>query len=301
MKRWNPPALAVLVVLGLGASSLTACEPAPPYDVAVFGDLPYSESLEAAYDRMIADINASPAVFSTHLGDFKSSSSPCTDDNVIENIGRFDSFDDPLVYTPGDNEWLDCGSSRDDRLSRLRELVYRGTGTTSRGRTTRELASQAEAGYPENARWAHGTITFVTLHVVGGGDDQSRTQGRARRAATITWLRDAFSAARDAGHEGIVLLSQDSAYNADGSISSSYQNLADAVRAETLAFSGQVLWIQGDGHTFRDDQPMRDGSGNTVTRFRRVQVEGESKMSYVQLRVTPGSEQVFTINLSRRY
>ncbi|QYG94929.1 hypothetical protein HC251_22515 [Iamia sp. SCSIO 61187] len=250
---------------------------------------------------MIADINASSAVFSTHLGDFKSSSAPCTDANVIENIGRFDSFDEPLVYTPGDNEWLDCGSSRDDRLRRLRELVFRSTGTTSRGRTTRSLASQAESGYPENARWSHATITFVTLHVVGGGDDQSRSQGRARRAATITWLRDAFRAARDAGHEGVVLLSQDSAYNADGTISSSYRDLADAVRAETLAFSGQVLWMQGDGHTFRVDQPMRDGSGDIVTRFRRVQVEGESKVSYVSLRVTPGSDQVFSITLSRRY
>lgn len=293
--------MGVLGVLLLGASSLTACEPPPPFDVAVFGDVPYSDSLEAAYDRMIADVNASAAVFSTHLGDFKSSSAPCTDANVVENIGRFDSFARPLVYTPGDNEWLDCGSARDDRLRRIRELVYRGNDATSRGRTTRALASQATLGYPENARWSQATVTFATLHVVGGGDDQGRVQGRARRTATIAWLREAFRAARDAGHEGIVLLAQDSPYDPDGTVSSAYRDIAEALRSETLAFSGQVLWIQGDGHTYRNDQPMRDGAGAVVNRFRRVQVEGENKVSYVRLRVTPGSSALFSISLSRRF
>lgn len=299
--RRSRPILVVLAALALGAASLTSCEPAPPYEVAVFGDVPYSDSLEAAYDRMIADINGSSAVLSTHLGDFKSSSAPCTDANLAENVGRFDSFARPLVYTPGDNEWLDCGSARDDRLRRIREVVFRGDGTRSRGRAPRSVVSQAAAGYPENARWAEAGVTFATLHVVGGGDDQGRSQGRARRAATITWMRAAFAAARDAGHEGVVLLAQDSPYNPDSSISSAYRDLADALRSETLAFGGQVLWIQGDGHTYRNDQPMRDGSGAVVARFRRVQVEGENKVSYVRLRVTPGSSELFSIALSRRF
>jgi hypothetical protein len=294
-------ALVAVAALALGASGLTACEPAPPYEVAVFGDVPYSDALEANYDRMIADINASSALFSTHLGDIKSSSAPCTDANLAENVGRFDTFARPLVYTPGDNEWLDCGSSRDDRLRRIRELVHRGDGANSRGRTTRPLVSQAASGYPENARWTEAEVTFATLHVVGGGDDQSRSQGKARRAAVIVWLRAAFATARDAGHEGVVLLAQDSPYNPDGSISNAYRDLADALRQETLAFGGQVLWIQGDGHSYRNDQPMRDGDGDVVGRFRRVQVEGETRVSYVRLRVTPGSADLFGISLSRRF
>jgi hypothetical protein len=250
---------------------------------------------------MIAEINGTDILFSSHLGDFKSSSSECTDANLDENIRRFDSLSRPLIYTPGDNEWLDCGSSRDVRLARIREAVFRGDGASSRGRTTRGLASQAAAGYPENAMWSEPSVTFATLHVVGGGDDQGRSVGQLRRAHTIEWMRSAFRSARDAGHAGIVLLAQDSPYNPDGSVSSSYRDLADALRAETLAFSGEVLWIQGDGHTYRNDQPMRASDGSTVARFRRVQVEGESKVSYVRLRIEPGAAPLFSISLSSRF
>ncbi len=294
-------AAVATVALALGASGLTSCDPAAPYEVAVFGDVPYSDSLEAAYDRMIADVNRTDVRFSSHLGDFKSSSSPCTDANLDENVRRFDTLARPLVYTPGDNEWLDCGTSRDVRLARIRQVVHRVDGATSRGRTTRPLTSQASAGYPENARWSEPSVTFATLHVVGGGDDQGRSPGRLRRAATIDWMRAAFRSARDAGHAGIVLLAQDSPYNPDGSISTAYRDLADALRAETLSFSGQVLWIQGDGHTYRNDRPMRAGDGSTVSRFRRIQVEGENKVSYVRLRVDPSSSGLFSITLSDRF
>src|ERR671917_77400 len=94
----------------MAAVGLAACEPPPaqPYEVAVFGDVPYSASLEANYDRMIADINSRNMSFSTHVGDFKDADAPCTEADLAENISRFDSFNQPLVYTPGDNEWLDC-------------------------------------------------------------------------------------------------------------------------------------------------------------------------------------------------
>ena len=98
-----------------------------------------------------------------------------------------------------------------------------------------------------------------------------------------------------------MILSQDSPYGADGTVSTSYRSLADAVEAEVAAFSGQVLWMQGDGHSYLDDRPMRSSNGSTVTRFRRVQVEGDSKVSYVRLRVTPGSSSLFTITLSARF
>jgi hypothetical protein len=294
--------LAGVVAAAAIALGLVACQPPPaqPYDVAVFGDVPYSDSLEPNYDRMIADINNRNMAFSTHLGDYKDADSPCTEAVLTENVRRFDSFDDPLVYTPGDNEWLDC-SDKLFWLGRIREVVFRGTGTQSRGRAPMALSSQASTGYPENGRWTRAGVTFTTLHVVGNGDNQSSSEGRARRAADITWLQAAFKAARDAGHRGVVILAQDSPFNPDGSVSSSMSDLMQALRTETQNFSGSVLWIQGDGHTYRNDQPMRATNGAVVTNFRRVQVEGDSRVSYVRLRVDPGANPIFSITLSSRF
>jgi hypothetical protein len=282
------------------ATGLTACQPATPYDAAIFGDVPYSDAAVTEYLQMISDINAGAFSFASHLGDFKDHATPCTDERLAAETARFDTFDDPLVYTPGDNEWLDC-SDPALWLGRIRQVVFRGTGTSSRGRAPMALVSQAAAGYPENARWTRAAVTFATLHVVGGGDDQAAAEGVARRAADIAWLRATFAAARGAGHRGVVLLTQDSPFSADGSVSASYRTLMEALRAETIAFGGQVLLIQGDGHTFIDDRPMTTVGGAPVPTFRRVQVEGDSLVSYVRLHVDPGGTPLFSITRSRRY
>jgi hypothetical protein len=75
----------------------------------------------------------------------------------------------------------------------------------------------------------------------------------------------------------------------------------EALRDETIAFGGQVLWVQGDGHTFVDNKPMKTTTGAAVSTFRRVQVEGDTKVSYVKLHVNPTGDPLFSITLSRQY
>ena len=43
-----------------------------------------------------------------HLGDIKSGSTLCNDEYFAFVRSQFDRFADPLVYTPGDDEWTDC-------------------------------------------------------------------------------------------------------------------------------------------------------------------------------------------------
>ena len=284
------------------ATGLSACQPASPYDAAIFGDVPYSTDNIPSYVSMISDINAAGMTFSTHLGDIKARTTPCSESLLSTETARFDTFTKPLVYTPGDNEWLDCTTDTPLLwLGRIRTVVYRGTGTLSRGVNAMALASQASDGYPENARWARAAVTFATLHIVGGGDDQGEPEGKARRTADIAWLRAAFAAAKAAGHKGVVLLAQDSPFAGDGTVSSGYTDLMQALREETLAFSGQVIWFQGDGHRFIDDKPMKTTGGDVVQSFRRIQVEGDSRVSYVRLHVDPGGSTLFTTTLSKRY
>ena len=281
-------------VLGIVLLALTGCNPA--YRVALFGDVPYTDDAEVAYDRLIGDVNDDDVAFSSHVGDFKARSSICTDAEVNENIGRFDSLDQPLVFTPGDNDWTDC-SDPVTRLTRLRELVFRGTGDRSRGQTTMYLNSQRELGYPENARWRRGPVTFATLHVVGSNDNQANPgEQSARRLADIEWVRDTFARAKSRDDLGVVLFAHthlrfSSAEGGKGI----YESLFQALRQETMNFTGQVLYVHGDDHQFINDQPMRTATNQVVGNFRRVEVYGNPTVRWVRLTVAPDSAQLFTI------
>src|SRR5690348_6541540 len=94
--------------LACGAAQGTASA-VRPFSIAVIGDVPYSAAQLAAFPGWVRQIDAAPGVGATvHLGDIKDGESRC-DDAYYARIARlFARFADPLVYTPGDNEWTDC-------------------------------------------------------------------------------------------------------------------------------------------------------------------------------------------------
>ena len=109
--------------------------------LAVIGDIPYGAGQIAAFPAEIDQIDADPAVRRViHLGDIKDGASRCDDSYFSARLADFESFDDPLVYTPGDNEWTDCHRASNgayvptERLARLRELFFAKPGRTLGGR-----------------------------------------------------------------------------------------------------------------------------------------------------------------------
>ena len=103
-------ALAVAALTAITAPPAAgAADGRPPFTFAVIGDIPYGPAQITAFPSVVDQINADPAVqFVDHLGDIKSGSSWCTDTYFAMIRQQFDRFSDPLVYTPGDNEWTDC-------------------------------------------------------------------------------------------------------------------------------------------------------------------------------------------------
>ena len=81
-----------------------------------------------------------------HLGDIKNGSSQCTTSYFEQIRADFDGFADPLVYTPGDNEWTDChranngafwpagpvlnGDTRPARLDEVHRIFFPAPGWT---------------------------------------------------------------------------------------------------------------------------------------------------------------------------
>src|SRR5262249_34240286 len=88
---------------------------------AVFGDSPYLDPAFAnqpaaefhATPAFIDTINADPSIQAVvHVGDIHSGSEACTVayDQAIFHLWL--SFQKPLIYTPGDNEWSDCTKTK---------------------------------------------------------------------------------------------------------------------------------------------------------------------------------------------
>ena len=78
-------------------------------DYAIIGDTPYGSTMLNMLPGRIGQINADPKVrLVVHLGDIKNGSSRCDTSYFNQIRSIFDGFADPLVYTPGDNEWTDC-------------------------------------------------------------------------------------------------------------------------------------------------------------------------------------------------
>jgi hypothetical protein len=133
-------AASVAAALSLAPSPVGAApSPGDGYTFAVIGDIPYGDAQIANFPNVIAQINADPSVqWVTHLGDIKSGSSQCTDEYFAWIKQQFDSFADPLVYTPGDNEWTDCPPAEQRRVQPARaagrnsRAVLRESGTHAR-------------------------------------------------------------------------------------------------------------------------------------------------------------------------
>ncbi len=199
------------------------------YALAVYGDAPYGTtptdtSETQATPAFIDAVNADPDVSTVvHVGDIHSGKQYCTEAYDRQIAGLWSHFADPLVYTPGDNEWTDChkageGGGLTDpgtglpvdyangnpvaNLALIRSLFFSQPGATL-GSGTLHTMSQAtaydpahpeDAQYVENVIWQRKGFVFVTLNIPGGSNNDAdpwygaaltpaQTQEREQRTA----------------------------------------------------------------------------------------------------------------------
>jgi hypothetical protein len=316
--------LALAATLALGAILVAPdAHAAPPqdsrkpgYTFAVIGDVPYGEPAQAHFPAFIDGINADPDVaMVTHLGDIKSGSTTCDDQRFATIRQDFDGFQDPLVYTPGDNEWTDCHRANNggyqplERLAKVRSLFFTDPGTTL-GEPV-HVRSQADRGIPENVRWTRAGLSFATLHVVGSNNDLAPWTGNAtatpaqvdeeqhRMDVTLDNVRAAFRTAREQHLPGVVLMQQADMF--DGTVTdpqpadySAFKPLVQKLVDESRRFNGAVYLFNGDSHRFNQDRPLAQGSSwldfygvhGSADNLSRVTVDGSDLGEADWLKVT---------------
>ncbi len=284
--------LTVGIVTGGLVATVAAASPAHAddnaergYTFAVIGDIPYGDAQIARFPKVVDQINADPDVqFVTHLGDIKSGSSKCTDEYFSFIRSNFDRFADPLVYTPGDNEWTDChrvnngGYDPLERLAKIRQLFFPIAGRTL-GLKTMKVTSQAKLGLPENVRFDREDVSFAAVHVVGSNNSLVNWTGQTaptaaqlaevatRTSGALKLIRDTFAHAREEKSKTVVLSLQADMF--DGTIPpallrpqdwSGFNTIVQTIASESAAFARPVYLFNGDSHVFTVDRPLAAGS-----------------------------------------
>lgn len=277
------------------------------FQIGLIGDQQYNALQERKFPRVIDAMNREKLRFVIHDGDIKSGASRCDDATFQNRLDGFNRSVHPFILTPGDNDWTDCGRpaaggyEANERLSRLRSMFY-PQPTQSLGQKKLALLPQSSVPgfepFVENAMWSEGDVLFATLHIVGTHNNVAKpAEFRPRNAANLFWLKAAFAIAKQRRFRGLMLIMQaNPAFETrrrpavDG-----FGDMLAVLEKETLAFSGQVVFVHGDSHYFRIDKPLvpagRDGA--RLENFTRVETFGPPDVHWVRATIDPANPLVF--------
>ncbi|WP_018332052.1 metallophosphoesterase [Actinomycetospora chiangmaiensis] len=314
--------VASAVTLASGAA-VAAPPPGPagnaPFTFAVIGDIPYGAAKIARFPKDVDQINADPDVqFVDHLGDIKDGSSVCSDQYFAQIKAQFDRFADPLVYTPGDNEWTDCHRTNNgaynplERLAAVRKVFFPQPGKTLGQKSVGVAADGPE--FVENVSYERAGVGFAALHMVGSNDDLAPWTGigktaptpeqvaeNQRRTADVLRLIDrTFDQAAASKEKAVALLMQADMFdptvpNPQPSDYSAFRPIVQRIADRSAAFGGPVYLFNGDSHVYNADRPLAPGSSwlafygaRPAANLQRVTVDGSGNANdYLKVVVRP--------------
>lgn len=292
------------------------------FEFAFIGDTPYGVKPgenDTIFDSLTDEINSLTQLkWVLHAGDIKSGKSFCSDEMFLDRLKRFNTFEKPVIYTPGDNEWTDChrraaGAFHPlERLNKLRSIFFSTPGQ-SLGKQKFFLETQASdpsfAEFPENVRWIEKNIVFFTLHIVGsqnglqdsekhkslkrGAEIEAEVQRRS--SAAIVWMKSSFAKAKQLNSPGIFLMIHaNMGFDNNDSDHKGFQAILESLEDTVRNFSKPVLLAHGDTHEFRFDTPTIFSASPPVNFF-RVEAFGPQEGGWVRIKVNPDSKTVFEI------
>ena len=320
-------AAAAVLALGLLASqpaTAAGTSDGQAFTFGVIGDIPYGDAEIAKFSARIQDINADADLkFVTHVGDIKNGSSVCSDEYFANIRTQFDTFEHPLVYTPGDNEWVDCHRTNNgaynplERLDKLRDVFFTEPGKTLGA--AMPVKTQESFGLPENVRFTQNRVAFSVLNIQGSNNSllpwtglgetsatpEQLAEVEHRTGAVLDQIRETFSDAERRNDRAVVLMTQAdmfdpsllAAASADPDTISGFREIVQTITEETNRFDAPVYLINGDSHVFAENEPLAGGSPwldvygqPAADDLQRITVDGSANATnYVRFTVAANS------------
>ncbi len=318
-------ALALLVSTAVPAHAAPGSADAPndeSFSFAVIGDVPYGSAQIARFPAMVSELNEQDELrFVAHVGDIKAGSAQCTDDYFAAIKAQFDRFEAPLVYTPGDNEWVDCHRTNNgsydplERLDALRSVFFADPGTTLGANMP---VTVPDPSLPENVTFGAQRVAFSVLNIQGSNNSLMPWTGlgltepttaqlqevASRTAADVAQLERTFADAKRTNARAVVIMAQADMFDPfllqlgaaeHPELVSGFRPIVEALAEGAREFGGEVYLFNGDSHVYTDDSPLATGSPwleiygqDGVDTLRRVTVQGAAT-SNEWLRVSVGS------------
>jgi hypothetical protein len=143
---------------------------------------------------------------------------------------------------------------------------------------------------------------FATFNIPGSNnnlrrDGRTDAEHAARMTANFAWLTQAVELARQPAMRGLVLFAHgDPRFDRPADQADGYTGWRYALRAQVPPLGKPVLFVHGDGHVYRVDQPLRDLlTHDRVAAFTRLEVFGSPTVGWVRIRVDPDAASPFAI------
>jgi hypothetical protein len=173
-----------------------------------------------------------------------------------------------------------------ENLALIRQIFFANPGLTL-GQHPMHVITQAQAfdrqdptdaTYAENVMWRQGKTEFVTLNIPGGSNNDidpwyaktqttpwnpdQQTEMEQRTGADIRWLNAAFAQAERSEAQDVVIIGQSDMWDTTDSPShqTNYEPIVASMAENASFFKKPVLYLNGDSHIYRSDDPLEQGS-----------------------------------------
>jgi hypothetical protein len=189
---------------------------------------------------------------------------------------------------PG-SDFDNVGQYRDMPLIQLavvRSIFFANPGWTL-GQQPMQVISQAtaydpayatDAQYVENVMWEQSKTVFVTLNLPGGSNNDidpwyakthplpwnpdQQIEMDQRTGADVRWLKKAFKMAEADNAHSVVIIGQADMWDTTdlASHQTNYEPIVSAMASNSMTYGKPVLYLNGDSHVYRSDNPLQQGS-----------------------------------------
>lgn len=264
------------------------------------GDAPYIHGDLGRLSRLLSQ--AGDVDFMAHIGDIKSGASPCTTTAYTAVADVFRHQSRPVVFTPGDNDWTDCGRTSAgayepaERLALLRQLFFADPAVLRLDALAVQRPRET-AALPELFWFQRDGVLFINWHVVGSynnrfpRDKAAMAEYRLRRQANHHLLQVAM--AESSAPRAVVIFQHANPGLGRQTPHPGYQGMQDDLAGLLATLTVPVLLIHGDTHNFQFDQPWQarpDGG-----RLWRLEVPGFPRVAGILVEVTRDPARPFWI------
>ncbi len=244
------------------------------FDFSVMGDVPRSDEEKIILQDQIRKHNiTSSSQFIFHVGDIKSGSTACDEDNYILVADYLKQFNIPVFIIPGDNEWNDCEDTEQAWKYWNNNFNSFDQNWTSQKNVVRQN------DYPVNISFVKDEILFIALNLVGGKiHDQSEWDTMQKNA--VNWIdQNLFKKNIMAS----VILAQ-------ANLDDKHILFTDMFLKLVERFKKPVLFIHGDGHEWLHDDPW------ILPNLIRIQVDKGGIADPLKITVNRDSLKIFEFN-----